>query len=192
MSMNPGSVERLSMAAQFYLERGYAYREVPWIVGPVADETCIPNDRQPLLVTGDGGRREEGRLPGSGEQGFVQLMLDGRLEPGNYQTTTPCFRDEPVEDELHLPWFTKLELISFGLGRRVDPFEMATMAAAFFSEFLRGVTLLPTGEGVDVVWRGIELGSYGTRESWGLRWTYGTGCAEPRLGIAMARSVVVG
>ena len=34
---------------------------------------------------------------------------------------------------------------------------------------------------------GIELGSYGIREFAGFRWIYGTGVAEPRLSLCIAR-----
>lgn len=33
----------------------------------------------------------------------------------------------------------------------------------------------------DIVFRGIELGSYGIREHKYLKWVYGTGLAEPRF-----------
>ncbi len=47
---------------------------------------------------------------GSAEQGFVQLMLDGKLPLGSHMAAGPCFRDDEVDD-LHQKTFFKVELI---------------------------------------------------------------------------------
>lgn len=189
--MNPGELFRLSAASQHYLSRGFGYLEVPWVVTPNADDTCRPNDRVPTIVTSLSGQT---RLPGSGEQGFVQLMLDHMMPAGSFFTTTPCWREEPVIDELHRRYFTKLELISFGTLMSV--LEMTHHALDFFREYVEGAEIVDNmtpwmGDHYDIVAHGVELGSYGIRNCWGHRWVYGTGCAEPRLGIAMARETVV-
>lgn len=162
----------LAEAKAFYLARGFAYVEVPWIVSIEADDVTRPANRDPVWVGED-------RLVASGEQSFVQMMLAGlSMNTSLYQTITPCFRRDPV-DTLHQPNFMKLELL--GPPDRLN--HIKDCALWFFLRYTDAETV-ETEEGYDIVGpTGIELGSYGVREYDKFKWAYGTGCAEPRLSI---------
>lgn len=170
--------QNISLAEKFYTACGYQLIEVPWLVSPEAIRATLPTIPKRRFQT------FAGELVGSGEQSFVQLMLDGKLGPGMYQCTTPCFRDDAV-DELHRQYFMKNELIWVGEKNRFDhAFEIVGVAKRCFKQFLDPKVVL-TGAGFDLVYNGIELGSYGTRHYNGFYWAYGTGYAEPRMSQAI-------
>jgi phenylalanyl-tRNA synthetase alpha subunit len=120
-----------------------------------------------------------GYLVASGEQGFIELMIRENLV-GKYFTITPCFREEKY-DELHLPYFMKLELIDTEVDNKKLP-AMINDAKRFFDNYLE-TKVIPTKDGYDIVSAksNIELGSYGIRAYKEFLWVYGTGVAEPRL-----------
>jgi seryl-tRNA synthetase len=94
----------LAEAIDHYSLRGYRYIETPWAVDHRYTDATKPAGRRDFYCL-------DGYLVASGEQSFMSAMHSGELQPGNkYQTITPCFRDEAV-DELHQTWFLKLELI---------------------------------------------------------------------------------
>lgn len=188
----------LAKAKDFYSRRGYKYVEVPWIVRQEITELTIPKTALPFAVD------NYGDLVGSAEQAFVQMKIDKLISEGKYQTITPCFRDDVV-DELHQKHFMKLELIDFRT-KQVSYGEILNDANDFFK--LNLGLLMPAGaEGgkikvedvgprqkdinfyakwLDGFWfNPIELGSYGARkiEHNGntYSWNYGTGLAEPRF-----------
>ena len=109
------------------------------------------------------------------------LILQGKLPPGRYQAITPCFRDEPVLDEIHKYWFMKVELID---TLNCDAEALLRDALSFFSRYLPCAIENFEDGSQDIVSQpdSIELGSYGvrTRQSVG-SWAYGTGLAEPRM-----------
>lgn len=189
MKFDQYSLKRLAQASQYYEENGFVPIEVPWTVSPRADEMTKPEDANPISMA-VGSHIQENRLPGSGEQGFIQMILDGKLPVGMYQTTTPCWRDERRYDELHRPYFFKLELIV--VGSLVAPL-VVQCASHFFMRILdpNCVNVVKgqedTDDAYDIVYKDIELGSYGHRLVENVPYTYGTGCAEPRLGIALSR-----
>ena len=183
MKNDPIDYLKIGKAQQFYRSLGYKNIKTPWIVSTDAILVTIPPERRIQQAL-------DGALVASGEQGFIQMMMDGELEPGIYQTATPCFRDEPFYDETTLPWFIKLELISY------MPADWPTHQDRLLSDALnlfRKLTMdncntfdvVDTSEGKDIMCNGIELGSYGVRY-WDNRhmWVYGTGIAEPRFSIA--------
>jgi len=174
---------RLAAAEDHYRRLGYKPVETPWIVGSAAYFATAPEGAVPFVTLG-------GYLVASGEQGFMQQMAEGRM-PGRAFTTTPCFRHDHY-DELHQPYFMKIELIDTSDVSEAGLARVISEAKAFFEQFLPvAVEKLDDGS-FDLVAKatGIELGSYGIREKLGCRWVYGTGLAEPRLGIALNKAAL--
>lgn len=182
----------LAEAIEFYSQRGYHYLETPWIV-----------DHRYTEVTKPAGRRDfyclDGYLVASGEQSFMSAMHFGELEPGGkYQTVTPCFRDEAV-DELHQTWFLKLELIWYRPNLPVKygaVYSVMNDANSLMSRHIKTQRTSPGMCSEDPTAKhgaftydiesveGIELGSYGYRRLLSEHWIYGTGLALPRFTVA--------
>lgn len=171
--------QRLADAEAHYTSAGYRPTHVPWIVSRKAYRETAPGDKLHMQTVG-------GYLVGSAEQSFIQLLLDGR-SPGKSQALTPCFRWEEEYDDLHHPYFMKLELFSPHFAK-YDLNTMINDAIAFFDRYTSPV-VTPTDIGYDLtdLRTGIELGSYGVREASGRRFVYGTGLAEPRLSEVLRR-----
>lgn len=140
-----------------------------------------------------------GKLVGSGEQSFIDLMLDNKILPmTRYCCITPCFRDEPIIDEEKQHYFMKIELISCIYPNTIlknstlkELDNMIGIACGFFAKYLP-IKTIKTPEGTDIQsGSGIELGSYGIRsrliKDKNIAWIYGTGCAEPRLSYAISK-----
>lgn len=165
--MTPIDWALIPEAISYYQDLGYRYTEVPWIV---------PDQIARQTFDGDGLMCQAGTLVGSAEQGFLAmpLALDAKLV-----SCSPCFRNEPVVDELHQTWFMKVEL--YWGGSHV--FECLMDAQKFHEEFFE-CEALKTSEGYDLIASDIEIGSYGQRTVAGRTWTYGTGLALPRFSIA--------
>lgn len=173
-------LHRLAAAEVHYEAAGYVPVAVPWVVPDRAYRATLPPEATPYATLG-------GNLVASGEQSFLEMLLDGQ-QLGMRQCTTPCFRDE-VHDELHDPYFMKLELIRTDDTSAAALERMVQDAAAFFARYVT-VAVADIGDGsfdlVDARF-GIELGSYGRRSRDGLTWLYGTGLAEPRLTRVLER-----
>lgn len=186
--MSPDQLERLAKASRYYLKRGFVYEPVPWYISSRADEISKPPEANPLNVLGLG--IMDNRLLASGEQGFIQRILDRDIEDGFFQTCTPCFRDEKELDELHQLYFTKLELAGIGCG---TPLDFAQLAWEFFKDYVPCEVVKLGTDRYDIFCGDIELGSYGYRvfyrgdEQNPVKLTYGTGLAEPRLSVAIGR-----
>jgi hypothetical protein len=174
---------KIARAIEFYKMLGYEYIEVPWMVSTASIDITKP----PNATRFDTWR---GSLVASGEQSFLEIR--DNLCPGRkYQCATPCFRDEKVVDDLHLPQFFKVELI-VPLWKHDDAepyFKQIVMDGLKFARHYNSsgnaVTWADTDIGQDILVEGIEIGSYGVREHEGFRWVYGTGIAEPRFTQAM-------
>jgi hypothetical protein len=197
--VGPEQYKRLQHAVTYYEKCGFKYIDVPWAVSEEA-----VNITRPAWAVGDSLQYKAGGTPlfpvASAEQSFIQLQLDAINNPlesritGSFCALTPCFRNEPVLDDLHQPYFMKVELISWDKTTREDMNKMIAGARLLFEENL-WVTCVHNAEpdpiGVtayDLVTThtGIELGSYGIRETEKLgRWLYGTGLAEPRYSYAL-------
>jgi len=181
-------------ARDYYLyTEKYRPIEAPWIVSKKAIMITAPEECEPFV--------QNESLVASGEQSFMQMILDGQLKRGAYFTITPCYRpaDAARNDGLHLAQFTKLELIDF--YENVEPthedLKRMIVGAKKFMEDARGEMLdivrVPdsehrecfTFENYDIMTAGpgeIELGSYGIRRHPDIGyWVYGTGAALPRL-----------
>lgn len=174
----------VAKALEFYKAHGFQHIEVPWIVVPEADDATRPAASSPLsLVDGL-------RLPGSGEQGFIQLMMKGKLPNGKYVTITPCFRQEPEHNQYTRLWFLKVELCKVGTPNTAV--EFMELAKKFLSAEGLLLRTVETEQGWDLEAlrsqnsiSGVEVGSYGSRRLGSLDWTYGTGLAEPRTSAVL-------
>ncbi len=205
------SYQTLENATLYYELHGYVPIQAPWSVDESVSNITKPSNRDNFPI-------RDKVLVASGEQSFLQMIKDNNLEPyKRYQTTTPCFRDDP-EDDLHKSYFMKNELIYSEKFDQTDDqinrlhIEVDRMAQQhclkFFSQYLPGkVKVLPiaipeheNGNGIDaplntylfdlVVEDGeqnLELGSYGIRQFHDSIWAFGTGCAEPRLSTVINR-----
>ncbi len=167
---------KIDDAVHFY-GRHFQFIEVPWFVSRKAMEvTAPPGRRFCSSFLGD--------MVASGEQSFIQLWVDKKFEKGKFACVTPCFRDDEI-DNLHFNYFMKVELIDLcpdNVEVAID--NVVSKALEFFSYYL-DPEVIDTEIGKDVVYNGVELGSYGFRSSGEMRWVYGTGCAEPRLSQAL-------
>ncbi len=176
------NLELLAFAETFYQSRGYQKIGVPWAVDHDVLQITLPPGKK-------GADLLDKKLVGSAEQSYLQLLKEKKISPGKYVATTPCFRDD-ILDEIHQHYFMKTELIHFNVDNKLDENdlqEMITHAQEFFGFFLP-VKTQQTDLGYDIVDEkgGIELGSYGIRhhqfsQDHQIQWVYGTGIALPRL-----------
>ena len=68
--------------------------------------------------------------------------------------------------------------------------EMVENAYGFFSKYIKKdlrIDLFKSTDSADIMYKDIELGSYGIRKHKNVEWIYGTGVALPRLSIAMTK-----
>ena len=169
----------LGQAIAFYKEVGYTYIEVPWIVSKEAQFATLSDETRAFEVT------DKGYLVGSAEQGIIELMKHG-LSNGAYVSCSPCFRNEPVKDDLHLDQFMKVELsvISSELRNIDDIVGHALMFKQARSPSMVKTKYISDTE-IDLEINGVEVGSYGVREIDGKFLYYGTGLALPRFDQAV-------
>ncbi len=67
-------------------------------------------------------------------------------------------------------------------GHELTVADVANHAHKFMRRWAPGCILMNTPEGLDIMYNGVELGSYGNRRD---EYIYGTGLAEPRFTHAM-------
>lgn len=199
----------ISEALRFYQDRGYVYMDdAPWHVGREAYYMTKPPGAVDVALEAFRGDSpndvpfDRPYMVASGEQSFIQMMLDGQPIKRAI-CVTPCFRWEPRVDMLHRRYFMKAELIN---AHDVDAGHLTHMvhdACSFFESMGLAVRVIqtnpsPTEPSFDIVEKGTryELGSYGIRERFPadqerqmLRWIYGTGVAEPRLETILKRNL---
>lgn len=180
--MHPIDWSLLSEATKHYNDFGFKYIEAPWIVSRLAVNLTLPKDKRALTIgTAD---NTLGYVVGSAEQSFIQLMLDNKISNGRYYTVGPCFRDEIIKNDLHFPYFMKLELIDIGAGSINYVLNSANMVMQEIGKC--AIDIEKTSEGFDLTYKGIELGSYGMRKHEQFTWAYGTGLALPRFSQAVS------
>lgn len=190
--------ELLAEAKQYYSEKGFKYIEVPWVVSHGAYNATAPKN----------GHVANGMIPvASGEQSFMQLILDGLLLVGRYCCITPCFRpwDTGVSRE-HVPQFMKLELIQYEIKDYKENLkyyntsyeELKDTVFSFMEKSVPNIKIVKTKDDPrlectthvshDIETKaGLELGSYGIRSHPAIGyWIYGTGLALPRLTSAIS------
>jgi phenylalanyl-tRNA synthetase alpha subunit len=174
----------LDKAVNFYEQKGFKYIEVPWWV----PEEIMDITRPPTKTC-----KDDYYLPinhkylvASGEQSFIYLSLKEQLPEGKYQTITPCFRNESI-GALHRKHFMKNELFCINTFFQIEEDSLDFFEILFGLNNLR-INPLDKNQvdievNVDKQW--TEIGSYGFREYGPIKWSYGTGCAEPRTSSLM-------
>lgn len=184
---------KISHAILAFKSMGFEYREVPWIVPNDVAELTTPKNTCNLLVYKDVGptnsdKELSGALIGSAEQGFLQVY-DTLKVGGEYVAVSPCFRVEQtfspgnVQDQ-----FFKVELFIKDPGdRNLAVAHLVSSARRLMNTWERNIAEVKTEAGIDLQIRGVEVGSYGFRESGRFRWVYGTGLALPRFDYALLR-----
>lgn len=189
--------ETINHANIYYQMQGYnRVVEVPWLVDEEISNITKPVDKRNHFIDGK-------VIVASGEQSFLQMIMNGRLEPKNsYFTTTPCFRCDDTEDDQHKKYFMKTELIYFemfdGSQEQKSRFNLeftriVSVCKGFYNKYLPTKCIQFVDDSythyslIDIVSEmdDIELGSYGIRQWKDIIWIYGTGCAEPRLTYAV-------
>jgi hypothetical protein len=181
---------KIAQAIEFYDSKGFRYIEVPWIVSEESDSATAPKEVRRFRCFLD--NNYTGNHIASGEQGFLELILEGRLSNGKYCCATPCYRDEKVVDEIHKRSFFKVELIDYlGKAEKFESYnkekQLIETSNEFFSKYLQ-TEIIGTLSGRDIISKNekIELGSYGHRSYKTYHWIYGTGIAEPRLSYVLS------
>lgn len=170
----------IDQAITYFRMLGYRPVDAPWFVSRASMEvTSPPGVRYCSSFLGD--------LVASGEQSFIEMFRNGDLLEGRHLCVTPCFRDEPILDELRRNYFFKVELIDYNPKDVETSLNQIIMDAFIFFNTLLPVKIVDTEIGKDIFWEDIELGSYGHRIHGDFSWVYGTGCAEPRLSHAIER-----
>lgn len=159
----------LNEAQLFYSDKGFNNVRAPW---------RIPAD---ICEKVSGYKKE---MVGSAEQSLFYLRSQEILKDNVlYQSVTPCFRYEEVEDETHWKEFIKLELICFNPTLTIH--KMVDIAAEFFRKYSDKVKLIETNEGFDLEINKIEVGSYYQKNIEGIKYICGTGVALPRFQEAL-------
>jgi len=94
----------LVKALDFYAQHGFVEVDAPWLVSSAAGAIT----RQAQC---DGFWIREREVIASGEQGFLDMILQNKLAPGRYVTLTPCFREEAEVSDTVRDYFAKVEII---------------------------------------------------------------------------------
>lgn len=165
-----------------YEKEGFKRIEAPWLVTEQINDITCPPEATKYYVT-KGGKKKT--FVASGEQSFLYLINKNFIPYGDYQTITPCMRDDDF-DEYHTKYFMKNELIRYVESPSSnDVKDLVSYAESFFLSIGAQRNLLTIRETspitYDIEYSGIELGSYGMRRCAFCSWVYGTGLAEPRF-----------
>lgn len=167
----------LADAIDFYTARGFTYMDVPWLTTYELMNVTKPveklNDRTYILESGL-------EMIASAEQGFITLLHEGLMPPGRFISCSPCFRNEPKFDEIHHPYFMKVELYSSNVSPEELEYIISTSEQWFRTFGLDTTRVQIDNNQIDLEAKHIELGSYGIRNTHGYHFIYGTGHAEPR------------
>lgn len=165
----------LHESIQYYEKYNFSRIETPWTVSEYIDNITKPKDRISLQL-----KHNHKCLVASGEQSFLYLYLKDFLPKGQFQTITPCFRNESF-DFFHTKYFMKNELIKTDIVNQIELEKIVDICLEFYKQYIPEVDIVTTDSGFDIEYRGIEVGSYGIRKCDFLECIYATGCAEPRL-----------
>lgn len=182
---DPLALERMGQVIAWHLARGAVFASLPWTTDLVDAMATKPEDRGEDIATA------HGIVVASGEQAFTKMARQGRLDRATrYIGWTPCFRSEPVFDDIHHYYFIKAELFSWidegnGRQRALDLARQASLALDRWA----GVDLVMAGDEIEMMAAGIEVGSAGVRQvpEDGRHYAYCTALAEPRFGQALER-----
>lgn len=190
---------RIANAIDFYSNEGYAYVDLPWMIPEKYVEITLPHEHcaqticPPILEE----KNQHEVLVGSAEQAFLQYIDENDITSKDLHlmAVTPCFRSEHHLDEITRPYFMKLELCIVNPSHVEDRlYEIKDSALAFFIAQGLPAHIVHLKNNYDIVVnvgdKEIELGSYGYRRYFGLRWIYGTGIAEPRTSLCIDKLMV--
>lgn len=170
--------QRLMSAITYYSDCGYKFIDLNWCVDESTSAITKPLSNKDFFIN-------DKVLVASGEQSFLQMIIDGNLPKGKYCGITPCFRDDKP-DELHSNYFMKVELIDTLEANKQSLDKMIACANSFFNNFIQTKIIQTHDEMYDIEsLLHIELGSYGIRHYNDIVWVFGTGLAEPRLSKAI-------
>jgi hypothetical protein len=167
----------LADSIEYYESNGFKRIESPWTVTKEISDITRPEDASSFTIL------EKNKVfVASAEQSFLYLFNKGFLPHGQYQSTTPCMRDDTFS-QIHTKYFIKNELIKTDSTTEHDLLNVIDIALLFFKRYIgEDANIIPFNDGTyDIKCRDIELGSYGIRHCDYLTWIYGTGVAEPRL-----------
>lgn len=178
--------DNIAASIEYYQTIGYERIEAPWWVSEDIMKMTAPTDHEKdyLLNT------NKKVLVASGEQSFLYMATKGRLPNGSYQTVTPCFRNESI-GRLHRKCFIKNELIIVGEDLKYKLKKITNDCFKFFhqvvpKEFHDQLNVIKLLENqYDIFLGDVEIGSYCHRKNEVLEWICATGCAEPRLTMAI-------
>ena len=165
----------LSESIDYYEQQGFKRIETPWLVSEYIDKLTKPPDIPSFQL-----KHNNKCLVASGEQTFLYLYLKDFLPKGQFQTTTPCFRNDSF-DFHHTKYFIKNELIKTDKINFGELEKIVDICFSFYKKYIPDVEIVETNIGFDINYKEFELGSYGIRECKFLKWIYATGCAEPRF-----------
>lgn len=180
---DPVSWRLLAEAQAHYNSNDFKYIEVPWLVPTEIMTITFKDNYRFKTLLGD--------PVASGEQSFLHLNINDKLDPGKYMTITPCFRDEE-EDEYHKKQFMKLELYITEHVSDSTLHNTIELCREFFAKMIWKWPIIKVDMddgSFDLCANDVELGSYGIREHEGLKWIYATGAAEPRLSQLRRKSL---
>lgn len=171
----------LADSIEYYEFNGFKRIESPWTVTKEISDITKPKNASSFTIL------EKNKVfVASAEQSFLYLFNKGFLPHGQYQSTTPCMRDDSFS-LVHTKYFVKNELIKTDSTSHEDLMGVINLAWSYFKDVAgNDVKLKQLDDGTYDLYLGdIELGSYGIRSCPFLTWIYGTGVAEPRLTRAM-------
>lgn len=116
----------LSKSIEHYEIYGFSRIESPWTVTKAVSNITKPLGAKDFTLC-----ETDKVLVASGEQSFLYLYLKGFLPKGQYQSITPCFRNESF-DPLHSKYFIKNELIKTDETSEGDLDYVINAAKGFF------------------------------------------------------------
>lgn len=176
----------LAQACEYYKNHGFINMETPWLIPNEYSNYTKPHTDKSFIFSNGMFEKSEHELVGSAEQGFIYLYLNNYLEEKNYYSVSPCFRVDDY-DNLHYPWFMKLELFKpIKKENSVALDDIIICAFDFFKQHAKGNLIISQMEKdmFDINLNGIEIGSYGIREVENRYYVYGTGLALPRFTLS--------
>lgn len=175
----------IAKAVHFYSQSGYTQTETPYAIPVHYHYYTKPHNDQSFVLNDGLFKEDYHELVGSAEQGFIYLLLNGKINPNSRLfSVTPCFRYDNY-DLLHQPWFIKLELFHYS-DSLDDLFTMLNLALSFYQGLSKDtVNIVQTAtHSYDLEINDIEIASFGFRTVEKETFIYGTGLALPRFTIA--------
>src|SRR3989338_9115322 len=100
-------LEFVTFRKKFYQNKGNQKKDGPWAIDKDVLDITLPAGKKGVDLL-------DKKLVGSAEQSYLQLLKEKKILTGKYVATTPCFRDDLL-DELHQHYFLKTELIHIDL-----------------------------------------------------------------------------